>query len=228
MKPYYDHGGITIYHGDCREILSAEGIRADLLCTDPPYGIGASHAAHYGEGVKCHRTGIVKGKAIQKRNYGDSSWDDAPPDAELIALIRSCAPHQIIFGGNYFVLPPSKCWLVWDKLRGDTQFADCELAWTNFNRSVRRIAYKWNGFLVDPGSKDVRVHPTQKPLTVMRWAIAQAPADCKAVLDPFMGSGTTLEAAKLMGLSAVGIEREERHCESAAIRLSQETFALVE
>jgi hypothetical protein len=65
-------------------------------------------------------------------------------------------------------LPPSKCWLVWDKLRGDTNFADCELAWTNLKKSVRRIAYKWNGFLVEPTSKDVRVHPTQKPLAVMR------------------------------------------------------------
>jgi DNA modification methylase len=112
-------------------------------------------------------------------------------------------------------------------LRGNTDFADCELAWTNLNKSVRRIAYRWNGFLVQPGSKDVRTHPTQKPQDVMRWAILQAPDTCKSVLDPFMGSGTTLEAAKALGLSAIGIEREERYCEIAAQRLSQEMLITV-
>jgi hypothetical protein len=181
-------------------------------------------AQRQGQGVKRHMTGLVKGKAVLPRDYGDYAWDDAPPDDELISLIRSCAAHQIIFGGNYFALPPSKCWLVWDKLRGDTDFADCELAWTNLDKSVRRIAYRWNGFLVEPGSKDVRTHPTQKPLDVMKWAIRQAPATCRSVLDPFMGSGTTLEAAKALGLSAIGIEREEKYCEIAARRLQQEVM----
>lgn len=224
MTPYYDHGGITIYHGDCREVLAAVEIQADLLCTDPPYGIGASRKEHYGDGVKVHRTGFGAGKKIAKRDYGDSEWDDAPPDAALVELIRSRARHHIIFGGNYFPLPPSKCWLVWDKLRGNTDFADCELAWTNLNRAVRRIAYKWNGFLVDPSSTDVRVHPTQKPLAVMRWAIQQAPDDCGLVFDPFMGSGTTLVAAKELGRRAIGIELDERYCEFAAQRLAQEVL----
>jgi DNA modification methylase len=226
MTPYYQHAGITIYHRDCREVL-AGGVTADLLLTDPPYGIGMGRKAqHQGQGVKRHMTGLVKGKAVLPRDYGDYAWDDAPPDDELISLIRSCSAHQIIFGGNYFTLPPSKCWLVWDKLRGDTDFADCELAWTNLDKSVRRIAYRWNGFLVAPGCKDVRVHPTQKPLSVMTWAIRQAPADVRTILDPFMGSGTTLEAAKLLGLSAIGIEREERYCEIAAQRLAQEVLAV--
>ncbi len=200
---------------------------ADLLCTDPPYGLNMGSAAHrQGQGVKRHMSGLVKGKAIKPRNYGDSDWDSSAPDSDLIDLIRSCAPLQIIFGGNYFALPPSKCWLVWDKLRGNTDFADCELAWTNLNKSVRRIAYRWNGFLVAPGSKDVRVHPTQKPLAVMQWAIEQAPATVRTILDPFMGSGTTLEAAKLLGRSATGIEQDERQCENAAQRLAQEVFAL--
>jgi hypothetical protein len=195
-----------------------------LLCTDPPYGIGWARRAGRSGRVNRHVSGLVKGKVVRTRDYGDSNWDDAAPDAALIEMIRSCAPHQIIFGGNYFALPPSRCWLVWDKLRGATNFADCELAWTNFDKSVRRIAYQWNGFLVDPNSKDVRVHPTQKPLAVMRWVILQAPEDCASVLDPFMGSGTTLEAAKALGMKAVGIEREERYCEFAARRLEQEVL----
>jgi DNA modification methylase len=227
MTPYYEHAGITIYCGDCREVLGGGSIKAALLCTDPPYGIGAARHKFGGHGVKQHHTGLAAGKMIAKRDYGDGGWDDAPPDAELIDLIRSCAPYQIIFGGNYFQLPPSKCWLVWDKLRGNTDFADCELAWTNLNKAVRRIAYRWNGFLVQPGCKDVRTHPTQKPQDVMRWAILQAPDTCKSVIDPFMGSGTTLEAAKALGLSAIGIEREERYCEIAAQRLSQEMLITI-
>jgi hypothetical protein len=88
-------------------------------------------------------------------------------------------------------------------------------------------ATRWNGFLVQPGCKDVRTHPTQKPQDVMRWAILQAPDTCTSVIDPFMGSGTTLEAAKALGLSAIGIEREERYCEIAAQRLSQEMLITV-
>ena len=197
---------------------------ADLLLTDPPYGLGAARKSFGRAGVKCHATGLCKGKAVAKGDYGDSAWDDEPADDALIALIRSCAKHQIIFGGNYFALPPSKCWLVWDKLRGNTDFADCELIWTNLNKAVRRIAYRWNGFLVEPGCKDIRVHPTQKPLAVMTWAIGQAPAECRSILDPFMGSGTTLVAAKAMGLTAIGIELHEPYAEIAAKRLSQEVF----
>ena len=223
MRPYYEHAGITIYCGDCREVLGGGVVKADLLCTDPPYGLGLGRKVNrQGRGIKCHQTGLSKGKAIKPREYGDSGWDDAPPTDADIDLIRSCATYQIIFGGNYFALPPSKCWLVWDKLRGDTDFADCELAWTNLSKSVRRIAYRWNGFLVDPNSRDVRVHPTQKPLEVMRWAILQAPESCRTVLDTYMGSGTTLEAAKALGLSAIGIEQDEHYCEIAAQRLEQE------
>ena len=222
ITPYYQHAGITIFCGDCREILP--GLKADLLCTDPPYGLGAARYAFGGAGVKRHMTGLVAGKAIPKRNYGDSDWDDLPADRQLIAMARATSKSQIIFGGNYFELPPTKCWLVWDKLRGDTDFADCELAWTNLDKAVRRIAYRWNGFLVDPTSTDERVHPTQKPLAVMKWVICHAPETCETILDPFMGSGTTLVAAKNLGRKAIGIEIEEKYCEIAAKRLQQEVF----
>jgi DNA modification methylase len=220
-KPYYSHAGITIYHGDCREILP--NLKADLLCTDPPYGLGAARRNVMGFGDNRGRNGMG-GKNPAKRDYGDSSWDDLPVDQQLIVMARNRCKSQIIFGGNYFDLPPTKCWLVWDKLRGDTDFADCELAWTNLDKAVRRIAYRWNGFLVDPTSTDDRVHPTQKPLAVMKWVIRHAPETCEVVLDPFMGSGTTLVAAKNLGRKAIGIEIEEKYCEIAAKRLSQEVF----
>jgi DNA modification methylase len=124
---------------------------------------------------------------------------------------------QIIFGGNYFNLPPSSCWLVWDKKNGSNDFADCELAWTNLPKAVRRIEWLWNG-MIRKGS-DVREHPTQKPLGVMAWALDQLPDDARLICDPFMGSGTTGVAAIQKGLQFVGIEREASYFDAACQRL---------
>lgn len=224
-KPYYQQDGVTLYHADCREMLPT--LRADLLCTDPPYGIGVSHAAKFngGAGARRHYSGIFAGerrsiKRPRARDYGEYDWDDAPPPRWVFDLMRERTRHQIIFGGNYFSLPPSRCWLVWDKDNGGNQFADCEIAWTNFDKPVRKKKWRWNGFLQeDMKHKEQRVHRAQKPLPLMRWAIEQAPADCKLVLDPFAGSGTTLLAARDLGRDAIGIEMEEAFCEMAAKRL---------
>lgn len=223
MKAYYEHAGITIYHGDCREILPLlEPV--DLLLTDPPYGLGAARKNFGGNGVKRHMTGLCSGKAIPKRDYGDSGWDDVPADLQTLQAAIALSKEQIIFGGNYFDLGPARCVLVWDKLRGETDYADAELAWTSLDRAVRVIRWRWNGFLQqNQDSKEERFHPTQKPLPVMTWAIRQAPAG-ETVLDPYMGSGTTLVAAKSLNRRAIGIEIEERYCEIAAKRLSQEVF----
>jgi DNA modification methylase len=222
LKPYYDEAGITIYHGDCREVLP--GMTADLLCADPNYGLGAARRNFGGNGVRRHMTGLCAGKAIPKTDYGDSFWDDEPCPSDLLDLCRAAAPQQIIWGGNYFNLPKARCWLIWDKLRGDTDYADAEMAWTNLDRAVRIIRWRWNGFLQEnQDAKEVRVHPTQKPLAVIKWALLQA-EEWSTVLDPFMGSGTTLRAAKDLGRRAIGIEIEEKYCEIAAKRLAQEVF----
>lgn len=214
VRPYYEDTGIVIYHADCRIVLPHLS-PVDLLLTDPPYGIGEAR------GKNKTRT-----NAAVARDYGVSDWDDAPPPQWALELARSLARWQIVWGGNYFSLPPSRCWLVWDKDNtGD--FADCELAWTNLDKAVRRIVYRWNGMLQEPGQpKEDRVHPTQKPQAVIRWALSHAPAGVRTVLDPWMGSGTTLVECKRLGLSCVGIEREERYCEVAAKRLAQGALPL--
>ena len=148
MRPYYEHAGITIYHGDCRDVLPQVG-RHDLLLTDPPYGLkeaagkNASRSKQYGG----KRNGLShEGRVVFAKDYGHSDWDNEPPTAQDVELVRSLARWQIIFGGNYFQLPPARCWLVWDKVNsGD--FADCELAWTNLDRAVRQFTYMWNGML---------------------------------------------------------------------------------
>lgn len=188
---------------------------ADLLVTDPPYGIGEA------AGKNASRVSLA-----MPRDYGNQDWDDRPVDPATLSLCVSSAIWSIVFGGNFYAVPPSSCWLVWDKDRsGD--FADCELAWTNLNKAVRRIRYRWNGMLQENmAAKEAREHPTQKPVQVMKWAILQAPDSVVRVVDPFMGSGSTLVAAKVLGKVAIGIEREERYCEIAARRLSQEVLPL--
>ena len=236
MTPYYEDSHVQIFHGDCVDVMTCQwaafrtGTSAfDLLCTDPPYGLKqGKRGERGGSGAKVQKTGMFAGKPrTYQGEYGaDSDWDSelAP---EGVAVARSLAKHQIIFGGNYYHLPPSSCWLVWDKENGETSFADCELAWTNLKKAVRKLTYRWNGMLQEPGvPREQREHPTQKPEAVMRWALMQAPQDVRTVLDPFTGSGTTLVAAKRLGKKAIGIEREERYCEIAARRCAQGSLDL--
>jgi DNA modification methylase len=221
MTPYYEEDGIAIYHGDCREVLpriapprTGSG-SFDLLLTDPPYGIGADRG-------QAARANQQHGHAlVASRDYGVTTWDDTTAD-EAVAIARACCRWQIIFGGNFYDLPPARCLLVWDKENGTNDYADCEIAWTNLKKPVRRLAYRWHGMLQEPGvPRTIRVHPTQKPEAVMRWALMQAPPEAQTILDPFMGSGTTLVAAKRLGRKAIGIEIEEKYCEIAAERLRQ-------
>lgn len=210
VEPYYEHGGITVYHGDCLDILPQLD-PVDLICTDPPYGIGEAAGKNKS-----------RGKLAVSVDYGYANWDDKPIAMDLMRAIIASGKHACIFGGNYYALPPSSCWLVWDKCNGASDFADAELAWTNYGTAVRLYRHQWNGMLRK--GKEQRWHPTQKPKDVMTWAITKCPGDPQIIFDPFMGSGTTLRAAKDLGRQAIGIELNERYCEIAAKRLSQEVL----
>ena len=208
-------GRATLYLGDCAAILPTLA-PVDLVCTDPPYGIGEAG----GNAAKRQRKAGGNSKALaDQREYAALDWDNAPASPELMAAVRAAGRWQIIFGGNYYDCPAAKCWLVWDKVNGDNDFADCELAWTNLPKAVRRIRYMWNGMLREKGAQR-GYHPTQKPLEVMKWCIGQAPAS-ETVIDPFMGSGTTGVAAIQMGKAFIGIEREERYFEAACRRIRE-------
>jgi DNA modification methylase len=198
VKPYYEQDGIVIYHGDCREILPTLGT-FDLLLTDPPYGIG------------------IAANPVRQA-HEKSEWDNHRPDRSTLGLCMSMATHQVIWGGNYFGLPSSQCFFVWDK--GQPQnfsLAMCEQAWTNlkmpaklFRKSV--LSYR-------------KQHPTEKPVELLAWCIGFVPS-AQTIVDPFAGSGSTGEAAKRLGKSAVLIEREENYCEIAAKRLAQGSLGL--
>lgn len=207
MRPYYEADGITIYHGDCREILPA--VRFMALVTDPPYGLGD------------RMTGGPKWSKLWAREDrpGLSApliWDAEPP--VIIPALASHAPSAIIWGGNYFSLPPSRGWLVWDKIVRRFTSGHCELAWTSLDQPVRAFNYA-HAELATEG----KYHPTQKPLPLMEWCLGFIQPD-HVVCDPFMGSGTTLVAAKNLGRRAIGIELEEKYCEIAAKRLSQQVL----
>ena len=135
--------------------------------------------------------------------------------------------NQVIFGGNYYsdYLPASSCWIVWDKDMIGGNFADCELAWTSFNTAVRIFKWRWCGMLQeDMTNKELREHPTQKPLALFEWILKNYSKENDIILDPFMGSGVTLEACKLMGRKYIGIEINPDYCKIAKERLAQKFF----
>ena len=197
-------GNATLYCADCMDILPTLD-RVDAVITDPPYGIGASS--------KKFVNGTSK---TNKDYYADVCWDTAPPSKELIDLIVSKGKLVVLWGGNYFDLPPSRCFLIWDKTIHGNSYADCEFAWTNMNANARIKALN-----MVAANMDGRVHPTQKPLDLMRWCIDKCKPDPKTILDPFMGSGTTGVAAIQLGRSFIGIEREPKYFDIACKRIEQ-------
>ena len=198
-------GLATLYLGDCAEVLPTLG-RVDAVVTDPPYGIGEAAGKNKS-----------RGNLAVAKDYGDDTWDNEIVDNQVIDLIRQISDWQIIFGGNYYALPPTKCWLVWDK-ENTGDFADAELAWTNLNKAVRLKRYMWNGML--RANKEPRGdHPTQKPVGIMTWCISHLPDGFNTILDPFMGSGTTGVSAVQMGRKFIGIEREQKYFDIACQRI---------
>lgn len=199
-------GNAILYLGDSSDILPTLG-KFDAVVTDPPYGIGESKGRNKS-----------RGKLAISKDYGDDDWDNDPISKETVDFIRSISEWQIIFGGNYFELPPTKCWLIWDKENGATDFADAEMAWTNLNKAVRLKRYMWHGML--RANKEPRGdHPTQKPIGIMEWVISHLPENVETIIDPFMGSGTTGVACVNMKKKFIGIEREKKYFDIACKRI---------
>ncbi len=194
-------GDCRLILGDCRDILPTLG-PVDAVVTDPPYGIASTWKGGFSGK---HGWGKAKGEADLR-----NEWDDEAPSAALFDLLRSMSHEQIIWGGNYFPLPPSRCWLVWNKPERNFSLAEAELAWTNRDNVVRVID--------SPRSEPGRLHPTQKPVPVMMWSVEKTTG---TVLDPFMGSGTTGVACVNLGRAFIGIEREPSYFDIACRRIEE-------
>jgi site-specific DNA-methyltransferase (adenine-specific) len=215
VKPFYEHAGITIYHGDCREILPSLP-KVDAVITDPPYGIALD--TDYTK---------RKSKAICGRRYAAIQNDCAPID---FSFLWEAAPLVVAFGANNFPQqlpfdPKKDGWIVWDKRCSEEADkilgSPFEMAAVLGRRTYKIIRLLHCGVITH--GDEGREHPSQKPSELMARITSFFPS-AQTILDPFMGSGTTLVAAKNLGRKAIGIEIEERYCEIAAKRLSQEVF----
>lgn len=187
-------GRATLYLGDCREVLPTLG-KVDAVVTDPPYGIG--FAAH-------------PTKWQRRAGRQPEAWDDNP--VPIVTSLPDIAP-AIIWGGNYYSLPPSRGWLSWFKPDAPPSMASFELAWTSFDRNARQISVS-----IGETNPERVGHPTQKPLRLMKWCLGFL-AEAQSILDPFMGSGTTGVAAVQMGRNFIGIEREPKYFDIACRRI---------
>ena len=191
-------GNATLYLGDCMEILPTLG-KVDAVITDPPYGLGAKLSGGSWGATKDHKNVL--------------EWDREAPAAIVQQLVNE-NPVCVIWGGNYFTLRPSRGWLIWDKANAVPTAADCEMAWTSVDRNTKRFRA--------PVEPHLSGHPTEKPLGLMAWCIAQM-GEHELILDPFMGSGTTGVAAIQLGRSFIGIEREPKYFDIACRRIEQAT-----
>jgi site-specific DNA-methyltransferase (adenine-specific) len=210
--PYYSDDAVTIYHGDCREIAAELG-NSFAVITDPPYGISFNTDMTRFSGGNF---GPSRGRDWVAPVVGDDGPFDPSPWLEY--------PAAVLWGGNHFGLRGGT-WLVWLKRppeRYGTFLSDAEVAFMKGGHGVYAMYRPWDGCANKRGV-NASAHPTQKPVEVMRWSIERGAKDF-TILDPFMGSGTTLRAAKDLGRKAIGIEIEERYCEIAAKRMRQEVL----
>lgn len=223
VKPYYEHGGITIIHGDCRDVLpTLRGV--DIVLADPPYG--DDHDTDYTRftGGKLRRDGSDKPRYHHAAVAGD---DNAFNPHSLLCI----GIQQMLFGANrYSDALPCGSWLIWDKRTPTGSkgvMSDAEVAWWSRGRGVYIYQHFWDGFNRE-SERGSRLHPTQKPVALMRWCLLRAKLKPGAlVVDPYMGSGPVVQACKELGYRCIAIELVEEYCEIAARRLSQEVMELI-
>jgi DNA modification methylase len=206
-KIYFQDDDVVIYCGDCREILPEFGDKSfDLVLTDPPYGIDVNKMQ---PGTGRHTF------------YRGSDWDNYRP-VDVVEGLKKLDIPLCLWGGNYYtdILPPNNKWLIWHKLNDGLSFSEAELAWTNYSMNTR-VYSKYV-------ANQVKLHPTEKPLPVILWCVKIAIKNSvvNLILDPFMGSGTTLVASKQLGRKSIGIELSEEYCKIAVERLRQSVMKL--
>ena len=185
----------------------------DLAIIDPPYGIGESG-----------KTNKTRGKQAVAKDYKSFHGDDLKsPDVEYFQELMRVSKNQIIWGANHYIskIPyDSSCWIVWDKQNGETDFADCELAWTSFKTAVRKFEFRWQGMLQgNMKAKEIRIHPTQKPIALYKWLLTNYAEEGDKILDTHVGSASSLIACHDLGFDAVGFELDTDYYQLSSERL---------
>ena len=170
---------INLYHTDCMKFMADVPDKYyELAIVDPPYGIGE-------DGLKNHS----REKLAKPKLYTPKKWDRNKPDKLFFDELFRVSKNQIIWGANHFGMPPSPSWVIWDKLNGDNDFADCEMAWTSFKSAVRKFTFRWAGMLQgDMKHKQNRIHPTEKPIALYKWLLTNYAKKGDKILDTHGGS----------------------------------------
>jgi site-specific DNA-methyltransferase (adenine-specific) len=221
QNPCYQQPFLSVYLSDATTLMRTFNDKQfDLAIVDVPYGIGE-------DGSKNH----TRGKLATSKNYKGYSGNDLnAPEAEYWNELLRISKNQIVWGANHFIsrLPfDSSCWIVWDKENGETDFADCELAWTSFNKAVRKFKWKWQGMLQqNMKDKQQRIHPNEKPIQLYEWLLKNYAKQGDKIIDTHFGSGSIALAVdrvnKLdkMDLHLTGIELDEYYYEKSTNRIT--------
>ena len=204
-----------LYNEDCLEAMkNIPDNYFDLAIVDPPYGIGVDG-------------GIGGGVLAKKSSFEKKGWDTKSPDEDYFKELFRVSKNQIIWGANHFIskIPfDSSCWIVWDKDNGQNDFADCELAYTSFKTAVRKFTFKWQGMLQgDMKNKEIKIHPTQKPIALYAWLLNNYAKEGDKILDTHVGSASSLIACHRLGFDYLGFELDEDHFNKANERIEKET-----
>ena len=204
-----------ITNEDCMDLMARyEDNYFDLAIVDPPYGIDADKNAHK-NGVNCKANGFAE--------YKLSEWDSNIPDANYFKELFRVSKEQIVWGGNYMTdfLPPSMCWLLWDKGQRNFSFADGELAWTSFNKALRIFEMPRGTALFDAKNNGGKVHPTQKPVKLYEWLLMNYANEGDKILDTHLGSGSIAIACHNLGYELTGCELDKDYYEAAMKRINE-------
>ena len=208
---------LTITNEDNMELMKRYPDKYfELAIVDPPYGIG-----------ECGKKNHSRGCLAKSTKYAVKSWDFKKPLKEYFVQLVRVSKNQIIFGANHFIEnienANSSCWIVWDKQNGESDFADCELAYTSFKTAVRKFVFRWSGMLQgDMKNKEFRIHPTQKPVKLYRWILQNYAKQGDKILDTHLGSGSIAIACHQMGFDLTACELDKDYYEKAMKRIDDE------
>lgn len=235
MTPYYERQGITLYLADCNpELKKMQGNQFDLAIVDPPYGInapnmqmgnapnrkgsnqypGESYAVRLSKGRLNKGSGKLKDRFLNK---SEINWDNEKPDPEYFKELFRVSQNQIIWGGNYFPLPPTRGIILWDKLQPWDNFSQFEFAWSSFDCPAAKIVISNTGGNIK--EYETKIHPTQKPVALYRWLLAKYAKPGDTILDTHLGSGSIVIACLDLGYPLTAFEMDEQYLEPAVKRI---------
>ena len=217
---------LNLYNIDCMEFLKGVPDRYyDLAIVDPPYGIGQDGSKNHTRG----KGGYSKKQVAAAKDYKPFAGNDKKPmPKSFFAELKRVSKNQIIWGANHFIqnitAANSSCWAVWNKKNGANGFADCELAYTSFKSAVRMFEFKWHGlFQEDMKNKELRIHPTQKPVALYKWLLNKYAKQGDKILDTHLGSGSIAIACHDLGFDLDGCELDPDYYAAMLKRFNQHT-----